>query len=1167
MDADVFDKIVAYCPECQTRYQLNPELRGRRMRCTNLQCRHIFVIEVPGPAPPPEIGLADEVARAPKVADAGGRLLPIIPPPRIPVGIPVPSPRPTLREPVIPVAGPAQAPVAEELFDWRTEPPPVQQPTAAPSPAVNGPVQPVEVPQRTESAPVPPRTIPRFMLPPPKPQSTVGRKVLIAGLAVFILATAGWGAWYVYGVVTQTEEKLRADAEKAYAEGRFRQASESYQKLVERFPNSSRSAEDRFMASICTVRWHAAVVPPDPAEAMKQIAPFLEEYGSSPVFKPRQVELFATLLKVLDDLMVAALERLESPGELPAAEQLAEFAKQALAWVDEFRPPDGDIGPARGKYDRLVTTIARAKQRLEIKRQIVQLLTRPRPDLDAAKDLIRRFQFGEDAEIAAALKTAEAALRNLVGYMKVNRPTQPLPPEGPPSLLPDPGGTASASGPIVFAVARGILFALNERTGRPLWQARVGIDSGTLPLRMLAVEDEPETVIAVSSDPTGVTARVAATGGVRWHQPLDSPVLGRPVLVGRRLFVPTADARGRVFDIDARTGTLLGFFEVNQPLGGGVVHERGTSRLYVPAAGQQVYVLNYAPSDQTPRCEATIATGHAPGSLRGPPVLVGGEDGPRTLVLAEADGLNAMKLRAFLLIDPKFAVPPPVAEVALAGWSWFDPFHDAERIAVATDAGVLGLFGFRQPGMLDAPLFPLLDREPRVADPAAPPAKAQLVHAEEQGFWVLAGERLQHWRLELDRLAGRRLTAGWSLAVKLGAPLHEPQISQDRTTLFVVTQTTSPPACLATAVHAADGRVLWQRSLGLSCDRPPLVFDNQVIALDARGALFQFDANVIPKDAPGPWVMGGKEIAPPLTDLTGPAFLLREPEGNSAYSIQTQNKSLILRAVRGGAEVSERQMGLPAALAGTPGLGPDAVILPLANGLLCRVSLDTTADRPELGPTWRSLASAPDALGHVVHWHGDQFLVTDGSRKVRPLAWPAMPEESALELERRIVGAPVVVSADPPQACVADAGGTVTLFQGTSLNVVRTWKPGGADQPITAGPFAVNGKIGCVVGAKRLVWLDPTKDEPLWTFTTPGDGLIGGPQPLVDRLVVADQSGRFFLLDVGTGKPILPAGYQHPAAVSLTTVPVPFGHGRLFAPMSDGTVLLLPVAWLTGEGH
>ena len=59
--------------------------------------------------------------------------------------------------------------------------------------------------------------------------------------------------------------------------------------------------------------------------------------------------------------------------------------------------------------------------------------------------------------------------------------------------------------------------------------------------------------------------------------------------------------------------------------------------------------------------------------------------------------------------------------------------------------------------------------------------------------------------------------------------------------------------------------------------------------------------------------------------------------------------------------------------------------------------------------------------------------------------------------------------------------------------------------------------------------------------------------------MVADLAGRFVALDPATGKP-LGDGYQFPAEAAPASAVVEFGPGRLFAPLTDGTVMLLPLA-------
>jgi hypothetical protein len=71
---------------------------------------------------------------------------------------------------------------------------------------------------------------------------------------------------------------------------------------------------------------------------------------------------------------------------------------------------------------------------------------------------------------------------------------------------------------------------------------------------------------------------------------------------------------------------------------------------------------------------------------------------------------------------------------------------------------------------------------------------------------------------------------------------------------------------------------------------------------------------------------------------------------------------------------------------------------------------------------------------------------------------------------------------------------------------------------------------------------------------------VGTPQRADKLLIVADGAGRFVGLDVETGKAEGP-GYALRGSVAPAAAPVPFGPGRLYASLSDGTALLLPLKY------
>jgi len=153
--------------------------------------------------------------------------------------------------------------------------------------------------------------------------------------------------------------------------------------------------------------------------------------------------------------------------------------------------------------------------------------------------------------------------------------------------------------------------------------------------------------------------------------------------------------------------------------------------------------------------------------------------------------------------------------------------------------------------------------------------------------------------------------------------------------------------------------------------------------------------------------------------------------------------------------------------------------------------------------------------------------------------------------------------APPYRVAIADAMGRVSLLEGPPWRTVVLWDLGG---PITGGPVALGKHLLCVVGRRRiLLWLDPRPNAPTWSFELLAD-IVGMPQLVGDRVVVADASGHIVSLDPKTGRPGGP-GYIVGDGVAPAMAPVPFGEGRLFVPLTDGTVLLLPLHTLRGQGR
>ena len=990
----------------------------------------------------------------------------------------------------------------------------------------------------------------------------------IVVLLLVVGGVFGGVAWWVATSLTRSEDERYRRAQDEFGNTRYAEAARSFADLARDFPQSERAKEYRFFAEYSQALQPAYEVGGDPNKGMEELHHFLQAHDRDPLLAPRRAPAGAAFDQIARSLAGQARGFLKPPRELDRAQQSLRDAELALTREKAYGESDNP-GSAE-----LLADVGREIARAERAQSTLAELRKLRPtaeDIRKGEQIVAREDLREDPEAREVLARLKEEFLGQVTYTSAPRKLPGPgnePRDGGFVVLAAGGGGGSvprAGEQVVFALARGMLYALALDDGRFLWGTRVGIDTTALPVRVPAGEAGGEMVLVISSDTPLLTARDLRSGQELWRYDLEVPCLGRPLLVGHSALVPTYD--GKIHEIDVASGQLLGWYQVGVPLTVGGARQEGTDLVYFAAESLYVFVFD----TKQRRCVAVLPSGHPSGSLLGAPVVVGSavpdsrsSERPNLLILAQTDGLDGMKLRAFPLpVEGLGAASALEPELRLPGWSWFEAHCDGERIVLATDAGALGLFGLNQALNDDPPLFPLLPEEPTPVRrlPGQHPRKTLLAHARGDDFWVLRDGRLHRLQLAIERKKGLRLTDRWSESPPLGWPLHAGQADAGGETVVVVTQPAGQPNALATAVDAATGQARWRRRLGIFAQVDPLPVGQQVIVLDRGGSLMGFDGGE-PGEGTDTFRAGGRVLAAPLPGLSsGPSYLLPGPDGRTVYalsalSVPGRGMCLGLRRYELGGETLTRNPPLPFRLAGTPAVGPDYLVLPLAGGSLMWQPLEGNG-RLLVG-SWARQPD-PNAHGHVVHVGPGEFLTTDGDRGITRwrLTGDMATEEKTLTLENRIVAAPVVVS--PEQVCVADAAGTVRLLRTADLEKVREWKVGG---PITAGPYLADNRIGCVVDRHRLVMIDPAREE-FWEYQSEGEGIVGHPRRVGDVILVADESGRFVGLDPATGKPRGP-GYSLKGSAAPAGAPVAFGPETAFAPLTDGTVLLLSLTRLRG---
>lgn len=1251
--------IPAECPHCASVYQVSPDLAGKAMRCPNPDCKEVFSVRPPAddgssasiPELPKTLEMPKPTAHSGGVAD----FVPVLKidpadAPQLPSGLqhtqlelpyqrvesdgigplvlqPEPAPRPAADLPVAqPIPGPTEyldkrkkkpadelpfaafaprLPTAPRLPDapkqvaWTAEPPPPALPLAEPAPVADGNDDGMFVRSTPRKSPWP--------------------KFALTGL---ILAVVGVVVFIGYGALTyqkRTEEQLAEEAKEAYDGGKYTLAAEKYQALAGQSTDPQKTDEYKFFAALSDARATADSVSAreDPNTGREKLTAFLGGFGNSPYAQP-DVTFGADVAqlgrKVADNLAEFGSDRLAKfrtdrakMDLLEAAEAVAADGPKVLVPLEKFRGKESaGFDDQRKKFADIADAARKERDRLAVLAPFRNLADDPTDEsIEVCELTLRRTGLANDAEAQGIVAKAKERLWKLIGSVPdarqaIRAPADLTPPilfSAAPLGVPEPRPTPDAVPDAVFAVARGVLYALDADTGRLLWGTRVGGMTGDqkiadVPVRVTSSEGTPEWVLVPSevNGRYGLCCRTARTGEPVWYQPLDFPLAGRPAVVGKRAYVPLADPLGTVLEIQVSTGAALARLQIRQPVGAGLSAVRGLQSesgfLFVPADARRVFVFEVgketdAGDREPPRMVRVVATDHPRDSLRGEPIVVNppAGDGPRYLILAQSDGPTAMKLRSFPLPPPAelgaaggpgpggTGSATPAAEVTVPGWAWFPPAADGERVVASTDAGTVAIFGINQTGNADKALYALPTPNPTGDMEAV--NRSLVVAVDEDSAWVVVGGKLTRLRTVVDAAGGLRIVPD-GRAEPVGEPLHRAELRPSSGIGVVVTASSFAPG-RATAFDPRTGHVRWQRHLGAIPAATPIVRgDKSALLVDRSGAVY-----AVPAGEPTTAVIAGV-LAAPAKEPSAPAQCLHSADGSQVWVLIPEatetGKRLRVRHIADGAAKPDAMVSLPDLPAGSAILAGDSILIPLRDGAVYRVASGGLAK----GPLWRTGANA-DAVCYLAAAGADEFLATDGAEAETGAVawkWPAdgAPQKRGGPWRARgpITAPPAVLAAgDGLRFAVADSAGIVRLFElAKQSEPVRQWR-GAADGAIPPGPAGGRLDVLSAGGEPRLVYaangrhivcLDPQAADPAWVAR----GLVADDGPEVvgwsllgNRLFVTDQTARITAVEWDTGKqlPDVPVGFVGLAAREM----VPTADNRGLIALGDGTATVIPI--------
>jgi outer membrane protein assembly factor BamB len=1130
------------CPYCATPAEIDDALCGKKLKCAEPSCRQTFRVSPDGVAlpvapkgPPQE---ADWQSAAPPGADGGADWQTAPPPPR---------------------GGGA---------DWRAAPPPVR------GAGFGGAPQAMEV-EYAEVEAVEAEAVAGEPDAGYDPYGAYRKKsklpyIVMAVVGLLVAASAGLGYMFVRTTAGQ-KEKMIDEAKKFMFAGEFGRSIKLWNELKAKYPNPDDVQTFEFYSRWCSI--NESIRSGDPAQ-LKTAQTDLRTMSTVNRDKDYYKNIREQVYMASVDLALSAA----TLAEKNADESLLQSAQEANRLANELSSVVKDPGKYEAKQEETKKKIAEAQAALkadnaakQFAQEIERVSRQKRPigieqlQTGYAKLVAEHPRLAKDNRLQARVEDLKKVEASWITYKQENsnpqRPEKPAPEltllVGAP--IKSVGGEPKPDdGQRVLALARGTLYGLSAHTGDAIWAMRVGVDTQKLPPRLPYRKGQPEIAFVTSVDDQNATRLSAIDlkdGRVLWYRLLSAACPAGPHLVGTLLYVPTVDGRLSVIQAD---GKLNGYYNFGHALTNLPAWDGTSRKLFVPADSKRVFVVDVT----NQKCEDVMYTNHPAGGIRGVPLVAKG-----TLVLSEAAGMENMTVRVFSTTN-RDKDGKALAEFRnLPGHAWFAPFFDGDFLGVVTDKSYLTVFATSS-DPTSPPIIKMTDPLPvglpKGVEPfmVRPVGQAQVAHFGLNEWWLLINGRLLRERFDIYR---KQLVPVPGEAPLLGTPLHQSAYSPDGRSLIFVTQLRE--RVLATCMNRTTGDITWQRQLGLITAQEPVAVGDEVLAQDKTGALFRVKAGSVSNQkawqSVGDW---------PSRGLEGGTYsrLVRSRSGNVVASIifNPLTEQITLRKYEPGKGITNEFVHqLPSPPIGTPAVADDGtVMIPSRDGNLREFSLNRRPSPTDPAPTplgWRDPSAPSSSIGHAAFIDAKQLIASDGHRKLvrwerdEKQAWRRLPD-AAVELTARIGTPPLIVQNGQGETAVVvgDEAGHLHLV---TLSGIPSQRQFNMDGPITKGPFLLGtSRIGCVVAGTHFAWLSLTEDGPKRIFTPSEPGIVGQPQAFGNLAIVAEQAGGYSWIDLTQDAKVVNRvafkGHLTPASGATG-----LGATWAFAPLSDGTIMLIPV--------
>lgn len=974
-------------------------------------------------------------------------------------------------------------------------------------------------------------------------------RLLTSPLAIGLAATLALLGAVGYGLKVlndkNTRDNLFLQAEEAYKTNDFAAAIDFYDQFLAFAPEDERVGRARVQRGMATVQKLTSSGSASWLEALETIQTVHPQIKAIPEFEDARILLAELTLRTAS----ALAERTTRSGKAEdlavverAVELHREIAREATAQqIDRLR------------FQPKLEEAKAAVEKAGIKAQRLAAIERALKDGDPVAaysqrdDLVRRYpDLASDKAIMALLVEANDLLKTRTKLDTRRVPAQteeqahPLNP--PLSLVlrdnaKDTKSDTTNPGRVVFAVAEGIAYGLDDATGQPLWQRVVGRDT---PFPPVALPGSPASAILFETQSNQLVRVHARDGALIWRQPLGAEIAAPPLVAGNTLIQPTRS--GDLVRLSLANGHIVGRLTLGRPLDVTPATDETGRYLYAPANQANLFIVDLDGFT----CAEVLYLGHGPGALKTAPVRAG-----PYLILPENHREDRGRWRV-LRIESDGARLTEIQTVDLGGWTWYPPAWSGAVIWSTDDKGGVTAFAL---GAADQP-NPIRKIAELPPEQRAPGAALAVTRSEKEVF--VAASRSGQFTVAAEL---GRLERGWTLEtatppaapVQLGGGLTDPIV------VFTLESTVGTGVDVL-GVSSKTGKPLWKTILGAAWPTPLRAGpDGRPSTVDPSGRIIPFEATDL--------VQGGFRIQPPPPP--------RPPGSNPENDDPTQ--PLWSVEPRGTVWIGRRR-GDDRRYALLTDQGPAQFLTPPA-----------APTQPPL--PWHDGELVPAAEGRVFFHpaNSDEFracTLVERYDKAQPVVWTRPvplpgPGEAVLFAEqagllRRVVagedGLPVVevaVNLNRPLAgdCAAIGQVVLAITNDQTLHVrnaadLEPIAKTPLEAPLAVGPAAITPDLAIVADAAGNLLAYGGDGQRLWTTKLRSEPPVGPPVRLggdtaesSGLLVVLGRDGVLQRLDPVNGAVVDRTELQLRPAGNLVPSSDPAG---LVIPIAPGSLRLLP---------